>query len=217
MSIRTTRVPAPLEPLFEQAEKMMTDLFSKVELRPEHGDIRVSGTRYVLVGSDTFSSELHEELRKAFGDAGARQIRYRIARALGRRDAQIIHSKLGVTDPTLKLALGPVHFAHVGWSFVEILEDSAPGPDENCFIHYLHPYSFESADWVESGRKAEQPVCVMNAGYSSGWVQESFGVELKGEELSCRAMGAEHCRFIMAHPSKFDARLEEYRARYAAG
>lgn len=213
MPTKTTRAPAALAPLFEQAEAMISQLFSDVELRPDRGDIRIGGSRYVVMGSDTFSSELHEELRKAFGDAGARQIRYRIARALGRRDAKMIHEKLGVTDPAMKLALGPVHFAHVGWAFVEIFEDSTPSPDESCFLHFIHPYSFEAEEWVDSGRKAAQPVCVMSAGYSSGWVQESFGVELRSEEISCRAAGGEHCRFLMAHPDHIEARVAEYRAK----
>jgi hypothetical protein len=50
----------------------------------------------------------------------------------------------------------------------------------------------------------------MNAGYSSGWCSESFGVELTSREITCRGNGAPHCRFVMAHPSRIDAYVEAY-------
>jgi signal transduction histidine kinase/ActR/RegA family two-component response regulator len=53
----------------------------------------------------------------------------------------------------------------------------------------------------------------MNAGYSSGWCEESFGVQLVASEILCRAKGDQSCRFVMAHPS----RIEEYVERYIAG
>ena len=49
-----------------------------------------------------------EPFRRESGDAAARQIRYKIARALGIRDARMFHKRLGVEDPNMKLALGPV-------------------------------------------------------------------------------------------------------------
>jgi signal transduction histidine kinase/ActR/RegA family two-component response regulator len=50
----------------------------------------------------------------------------------------------------------------------------------------------------------------MNAGYSSGWCEESFGIKLVASEILCRARGDEHCRFIMAHPSNIEDRLNAY-------
>src|SRR3989304_624454 len=60
------------------------------------------------------------------------------------------------------------------------------------------------------GQKSDLPVCVMNAGYSSGWCEESFGVPLVASEIMCRAKGDEACRFIMAHPSKIEGYIENY-------
>ena len=42
----------------------------------------------------------------------------------------------------------------------------------------------------------------MNAGYSSGWCEQSYGIELTSVEISCRAKGDKHCTFIMAPPHK---------------
>jgi signal transduction histidine kinase/ActR/RegA family two-component response regulator len=75
---------------------------------------------------------------------------------------------------------------------------------------YDHPYSFESDAWVRAGRSTEFPVCIMNAGYSSGWCEESFDMALVASEVLCRARGDDHCRFIMAPPEQLERRVEEY-------
>lgn len=49
----------------------------------------------------------------------------------------------------------------------------------------------------------------MNAGYSSGWCEESFGIPLTAIELTCRAKGDDSCSFIMAHPDKIHAYLNK--------
>jgi signal transduction histidine kinase len=96
---------------------------------------------------------------------------------------------------------------------VDILPDSRPSPDENYFLLYDHPFSFESHAWLSHGRTSPAPVCIMNAGYSSGWCEESFGIDLVASEVLCRAKGDDACRFIMAHPS----RIEHYVERYIEG
>ena len=53
----------------------------------------------------------------------------------------------------------------------------------------------------------------MNAGYSAGWCEVSFGVELKAEELTCRAKGDERCTFAMAHPRHLDRLKRAYQEK----
>ena len=132
------KCPEPFAPLFAEAEKIMGSFFSDLKRVPEQGDIQISGVRYLMMRTDSLAIELHEELRKTFGEAGARQIRYKIARACGMRDAKMFHERLGIDDPTMKLALGPVHFAHVGWANVDIFPESAPQPNEDYFLVYDH-------------------------------------------------------------------------------
>jgi signal transduction histidine kinase len=96
---------------------------------------------------------------------------------------------------------------------VDISPQSRPSPDEDYFLIYDHPYSFESDTWLRSGRRSRAPVCVMNAGYSSGWCEESFGVPLVAVEVECLAAGGRHCRFIMAPPSRIEEHLARYRRR----
>ena len=159
------------------------------------------------------SGILVSELRKTFGDAGARQIRYKIARACGHRDAEMFAARLGIEDPLMRLALGPVHFAHVGWASVVMFPESAPQPNEDYFIAYDHPVSFEAAAYLDNGLESKQPVCLMNAGYSAGWCEASFGIELEARELTCRAKGDEKCIFVMAHRKHIDRRVKEYKAQ----
>ncbi len=51
----------------------------------------------------------------------------------------------------------------------------------------------------------------MNAGYSSGWCEASFGVELVATEVQCRGCGDERCRFVMAPPHRIESYLAQYR------
>lgn len=210
---RIVKCPEEFTPLFSQAEKIMDGFFSDLEREPEKGRIQIQGVRYMLMRTDSISIELQEELRKTFGEAGARQIRYKLARACGIRDARLFAERLGVEDPAMKLALGPVHFAHVGWANVDIFEESAPQPNEDYFLAYDHPYSFEAASYIENGIESSQPVCHMNAGYSAGWCEVSFGVDLKAEEITCRAKGDDQCIFVMAHPKNFKKLTDEFKKK----
>ncbi len=204
--------PEPFEPLFAAAEDAMASFFTGLDRNPEKGEIRIGDERYLLMRSDSLAIELQEELRKTFGEAGARQIRYKLAKACGIRDAKMFHERLKIEDPAMKLALGPVHFAHVGWASVDIYPQSAPQPNENYFLVYNHPYSFEAASYIENEIKTTHPVCHMNAGYSCGWCEVSFGIELKAEEITCAARGDDKCVFVMAHPKNFNKLVAEYKA-----
>ena len=117
---------------------------------------------------------------------------------------------MNLKDPIEKLSAGPIHFSYSGWAFVDILPESSPSPDENYYLIYDHTYSFESAAWLQSGKTSDFPVCVMNAGYSSGWCEESFGITLVASEIMCQAKGDHACRFIMAPPSKIEGHIADY-------
>jgi predicted hydrocarbon binding protein len=198
------RVPQGMKDMFAKAEETMGKVFEDFKWDPERGQIKIGGLRYMLVRTESMSLELNDQLSKRFGDIQAAQIAFRFGRACGMRDARRFHSMFKAEDPIDRLALGPIHFAYTGWAFVDIFEQSNPTMDEDYYLVYDHPFSFEAEAYIEAGIKAERPVCHMNSGYSSGWCQESFGVELKAEELTCRAMGHPKCVFVMAHPKRFD-------------
>jgi len=210
---KLVKVPENLQSFFQTSERLMEEFFKTFKRKPERGEATIGGMRYLLVRAESITLELHEELKKNFGEAGAWRIAYRLGRALGKRDAQMLHERFGIEDSLTKLALGPVHFAHTGWAFVEILPESLPRPNEDYFLAYKHPYSFEADAYLEKGLKSEVPVCQMNAGYSCGWCEVSFGVELVAEEIACRAMGDQQCTFVMAHPKHLKRLRDEFRAK----
>ena len=135
------------------------------------------------------------------------------AREIGRNDSRSFSRRLGVTDGLDRLSSGPVHFAHAGWAFVDILGDSAPATNDDYFLHYNHPNTFESEVLKNLGREVTACSCLFSAGYSAGWCSDAFGIEVHGRELRCTARGDETCEFIMA-PA---ARLDEHERRVRGG
>lgn len=215
--LNSVKVPAEFEAVFEKAQEYVDTYFSEVKRDPSKGTVEIFGERYILVRAASMSIdffELIESLYKNKGGRGggdiARQLLYDIAHAIGIQDARSFHRKMNVKDPVERLSIGPLHFSHSGWAFVDILPESTPTPDKNYYLIYDHPFSFESDAWQKSGKKSSVPVCAMNAGYSSGWCEESFGVALVASEIMCKAKGDDCCRFIMAHPSKIQERIDKY-------
>jgi predicted hydrocarbon binding protein len=144
----------------------------------------------------------------------ASKILYNLAQTIGQSDAKEFHESMKVKDPIAKLSAGPIHFSYSGWAFVDIFPESKPSPDENYFLTYDHPYSFEAAAFIkEHGKTAKVPICVMSAGYSSGWCTESFGIKLDAEEIMCTAMGHKACRFVMSLPEKLQKYVKEYKEK----
>lgn len=214
MTLETVRVPAPMIPLFEQAEHYVKKYFASYKSDPHSGTITIGGERYILMRAKSLRVDFIKNFSEAMGISGemaedaADNLLYLLAQSIGREDAKHFASTQGVTDPVAKLAAGPIHFSYSGWAFVDIFPESKPSPDENFFLVYDHPYSFEAESYIQAkGATAKRPVCVMNAGYSSGWCSESFGVNVDAVEITCKAKGNAACRFVMGVKSK----LEDYK------
>jgi PAS domain S-box-containing protein len=219
--LTTVKVPDQFAPLFCVAQEYVEKYFAGKKEDPERGAIEVQGERYILVRASAMSVDFFEIVKTLYrgaGDGGeiAQQLLFDIAHALGKADAKNFSQRMGVEDPIAKLSAGPIHFSYSGWAFVDIFPESKPTPDENYYLIYDHPYSFESDAWMRAGKKSDFPVCIMNAGYSSGWCEESFGVTLVAAEIMCIAKGDSADRFIMAHPSKIEKYIEEYTKKKSA-
>ena len=214
----TVNVPDPLDPIFLKAQRYVHRYFEEREERPQKGLIRISGERYLLIRAASMSKEFFELVLSLYRDRSEGEARrvasgflYDMAHSIGKADARSFHSRMGVTEPIEKFTAGPIHFAYTGWAIVTVLPESNPTPDEHFFLIYDHPFSFEANTWLQRGETTDFPVCIMNAGYSSGWCEESFGIPLVSVEIECQARGDEHCRFIMAPPAK----IEEYISKYS--
>jgi PAS domain S-box-containing protein len=215
--LQTVSVPAQFESLFQKAQEYVSKYFSLKTEDPTQGTIEIFGQRYILVRAASMSVDFFDTIRNLYKGIGdkeainiARSILFDIAHTIGKMDARNFHKKMHLEDPIEKLSAGPIHFSHSGWAYVDIFPESKPSPDENYFLLYDHPFSFESDAWIQAGKQTEFPVCVMNAGYSSGWCEESFGVTLVASELTCKAKGDEACRFVMAHPSRIESYIQDY-------
>jgi uncharacterized protein len=210
---RFVRCPEPLSPLFCASEKALGGFFSGIESSPEVGQLTISGERYILARAATFSVELRRILEEEYGRLAAEKLAYSLGRAAGTKDAEFFIEKLKLERGPEALSAGPVHFAFVGWAFVDISPESSPASDESFFLLYDHPYSFEADSYKREGIRAERPVCHMNAGYSSGWCQVSFGMKLVAKEITCRAAGHDKCTFVMAPPATLNERVVEWQDR----
>lgn len=213
----SVKVPAEFLPLFQKAEENVKQYFSHISLNPSQGTIEISNERYVLIRASALSKDFLGSILSLYADRGeneafgiGRNFLFDIAHALGINDAKAFHAQMNVTDPLSKLSAGPIHFAYTGWAFVDILPESHPTPDDDYYLAYHHPFSFEADSWIRSGEKAKSPVCIMSTGYSSGWCEESFGIPLTAVEVTCRAKGDEHCTFIMSPPHKIEEHIQQF-------
>lgn len=210
----TVSVPEQFKPIFDIAEETVKKYFNNLKATPAEGNIKINDERYVLLRASSLSVGFFNKIKDLYVDKGeneayliGKNFLFDIAHVLGLEDAKNFHLKMNLNDPISKLSAGPIHFAYTGWAYVDILPESNPSADENFFLKYHHPYSFEADSWIRSGIKSEFPVCIMNAGYSSGWCEESFSLPLTAVEIKCRAKGDDNCTFIMAPPHKIDEYL----------
>ena len=215
----TTKVPDKYYQLFFNAEERVKKYFEERVQIPQHGTIRFSGERYILVRATSMSIGFYDMVKSIYKDSGEKEARevtrsllYDIAHAIGRMDARTFHSAMNLVDPMDKLSVAPTNYAYLGWGFPVIHPESNLTPDENYLMILDFTYTFEASSWIKNDKKADFPVCIMATGYSSGWCEESFDIPLVTIEIQCRAMGDETCRFIMAPPSK----IEEYIKMYGA-
>jgi PAS domain S-box-containing protein len=212
----TVKAPAEFASLFDEAEKHVASYFARKRDAPEVGRIDIEGQRYVLVRAPSLSVEFYDAMDSLYpgrteqAHAVARNLLFHLSHFIGVSDARAFHRKLGLVEPVAKLSAGPVHFAYTGWAFVDIHPESNVTADESYCLVYDHPYSFEAESWREAGRQASRPVCFMNAGYSSGWCEESFGIPLVATEILCVARGDPCCRFLMGHPAHIRTHVTRY-------
>jgi len=214
---RTVLVPEALAAQFTAAQAKVQDYFQQVQADPSKGELRIGGQRYLLVRASSLSIDFLDAILHLYADRGdeealtiGKSLLFDVAHSLGISDARNFHQQMNLTRPIEKLSAGPVHFAYSGWALVDIKPESNPVPGEDCFLIYDHPYSFEAAAWLQAGRPARSPRCIMNAGYSSGWSEESFGIELTAVEVTCQARGDPRCTFVMAPPHRIEERVLQF-------
>jgi PAS domain S-box-containing protein len=217
--LNTVRVPNDFEPLFELAQRYVARYFAELRLAPERGTLEVAGQRYVLVRAASLSVEFFELVKSLYREdteavAVAQSVLFDLAHAMGRADAKAFTDRVQMLedpqDPIARVSAGPVHFAHAGWGFVDISPEGQQAPDDSYYQVFEHSNSFESDSWLTAKKATSHPVCIMGAGYSSGWTEHAWGIPLVATEILCRAKGDQACRFIMAPPHMIEERIGSY-------
>jgi two-component system, cell cycle sensor histidine kinase and response regulator CckA len=216
-SLHSVTVDERFRQVFFNAQDYVNKYFRNRLEDPTKGIIEISGERYVLIRAAAMSVEIFELIETLYKDRGdenaramARDFLFDISHSLGKSDAKKFHSKMNFIDPIERLSAGPVHFAYSGWAVVDLLPESNITPDENYLLIFDHHSSFEADAWIKNKKITDFPVCIMNAGYSSGWCEESFRIPLVAVEIECQARGDKRCRFIMAPPSKIEQYISHY-------
>lgn len=195
--LRYVKVNPEMAPAFENAERVVKNYFSKLKQNAEEGQIAVGDDHYALFSTEDFGYFLHESFRERFGSA-VKMVLYEMAYILGKKSAQRFGGRTGAPPGVELLSYGPVYFAFIGMANVEILPQSRPTQDEQFLLAYHHHHSFEADSYLAQNEKSADPVCFMSAGFSSGWCSHAFGLDLKAEEIACRAQGRDRCTFVMA-------------------
>lgn len=220
----TVSVPENVRPLFDKAQKTVGNYFRNLKMDPSRGTIEINDQRYVLVRASALSHDFLTTIQQLYSDRGEKEAMsigknflFDIAHLIGMNDAKNFHQKMDLKEPIEKLSAGPVHFAYSGWAYVDILPESNPSPDNDYYLIYHHPFSFEADSWMRSGKKTDTAVCIMNAGYSSGWCEESYGFPLTAVEVTCKAKGDEHCTFIMSPPQRIQEHVQRFVKSAAPG
>lgn len=208
--LKYVRAPGYLEQPFRRAEELIENYFSDLRREPSKGKITVgSRDRYTLCYSASLAFHLQQEYRERFGHA-ARYLLYRFGFTMGREDCHRITSELCKDEEAgVRFALGPVFFAFCGMGNVEFLPQSNPAPDDSLLLVYKHHNSFEAEAYLERNALSDEPVCLINCGYSAGWCSSSFGLELSAEELTCKVRGDDECIFVMAPSRLLVERISE--------
>ena len=157
---KTVKVPEQFQPIFNESEKLVAKYFSEAEANPSKGIIEINKERYVLMRASSLSVDFLTKIKDLYADKGeeeaysiGRNFLFDIAHLIGLEDAKNFHDKMDVKEPISKLSAGPIHFAYSGWAFVDILKESNPSPDENFFLKFNHPYSFEADSWIKAKKK----------------------------------------------------------------
>lgn len=208
------KCPEAFAPLFETAENTIAPFFEDFTRNPEEGSITIASERYVIYRGESMAIAMKSQLTSVLGP-GAGVVIYQIGKATGAADAKYYFEKTGVTDPGVRLAMGPVSFALGGYANVTILPESAPTPNDDFMLVYDHPNSYEAEAHIKAEISSDVPVDFLNAGYSAGWCSQAFGLKLEAKEISCKAMGHAQCRFVMAPGRRLRDRVKEMKALYS--
>ncbi len=197
--MRAADVPPEMLEAFEKAKVSVKEYFDSMHLNPALGRVEIGKDRFVLAGTEAISLVLRGVLAEIYGERGSDQLLYAFGRSVGKTEAKKFFARFGLIDPMEKFGFGPTYFSYSGWAFVSLLSPSNPVPDETFLLVFANQKSFEAEAFLAAKQTPEKPICHINAGYLTGWCEESFGIPLETRELYCSARGEGLDLFLMTH------------------
>lgn len=200
--MRAAEVPPELLSVFEKARESVKDYFQSLRTVPARGRVEVGKDRFILARTDSLSLVLRQVLTQIYGEHGSDQLLYSFGKAVGSTEARKFFERFELKDPLEKFGFGPTYFSFSGWAFVNLLYPTNPVPDENFLLVFANQQSFEAEGFLSEGTKTQKAICHINAGYLTGWCEESFGIPLETRELFCSARGDGLDLFLMTHRKK---------------
>lgn len=200
--MRAAEVPPEMASVFEKARDSVRQYFESLKTVPARGRVEVDKDRFILARTDSLSLVLRNVLTEIYGEHGSDQLLYAFGKAVGRTEARKFFERFGLKDPMEKFGFGPTYFSFSGWAFVNLLYPTHPVGDETFLLVFANQQSFEAEGFIAEGEKTQKAICHINAGYLTGWCEESFGIPLETRELFCTAKGDPLDLFLMAHRKK---------------
>ena len=200
--MRAAEVPPEMLEVFEKARDAVKDYFESLSTNPTLGRVEIDKDRFILVRTASLSLVLRNVLATIYGERGSDQLLYAFGKAVGQTEARKFFERFGLDDPMERFGFGPTYFSFSGWAFVNLLYPTNPVPDESFLLVFANQHSFEAEGVLSEGEKTEKSICHINAGYLTGWCEESFGIPLETRELFCSAKGDFLDLFLMTHRKK---------------
>eukprot|EP01087_Luapelamoeba_hula_P008281 TRINITY_DN2065_c0_g1_i1.p1 TRINITY_DN2065_c0_g1~~TRINITY_DN2065_c0_g1_i1.p1 ORF type:complete len:1255 (-),score=221.80 TRINITY_DN2065_c0_g1_i1:67-3831(-) len=236
--VRTMKVPAYLEFIFERGEAHMDKHYESLSRDIDNGIITIGGERYICVRGKALTVEnfcgVHEEIayKGCVDDSTVstqltHSMQFDMGYMIGRSESALLVDRFttGTTsgDGLARFSIAPSHFAYIGLGVFTMLPDSQLSTKEEEFaLHFtMHP-TFQSTAWMAADSAALKPalrnnvashgVCSYIAGYVSGFASVCFDMGLVAVEVSCRARGnsgSAPCEFILSPPRFIQKNVNE--------
>jgi predicted hydrocarbon binding protein len=168
-----------------------------LEYKPDEGKLLFKGQRMVFMSADSIMMFI-KEIIDLGGFNMARILIRRFAEEDGRRLCRTIKDKLKPENDWDWAAYGDIMYSWQGFTKVALdsLEVDRDPPKLNCTGRYTN--SFFPKKYVEFFGKSQEPVCILQVGWPSGYASEWYGNKrVVTKEITCIARGDDACAFEM--------------------
>jgi len=193
------------------------DFSNLLHFDPRNGRISLKDYRMVLFSACALGA-LRKELIETLGWERARGLLKRFGYAAGIADGKSLAERFPKASADQQMAFGPMLHALEGAARVAPIA-SRSRIDLDNGVYHVEAYwrdSYEAEQHLAELGRAGEPVCWNLAGYATGHSTVAAGRPTLAIERECRAMGHDHCRFVVDFAENFDEAFDCERGDYEA-